>query len=190
MSRICFAIKEGWKNRHRLKQFLKDRSKQIYQLNDITAEKMDAANIAILILDFDGVLAAHDALEPTQEVHEWLTRLALAVGEQRLAVFSNQPKLARMQYFKRHFPSVHFVTQVRKKPYPDGILEVAAYRGLAPHRVALLDDRLLTGMLATCLAYSQGWYYVHPRQNFCRHPFKESVFSLLRTLEKMMVRWA
>lgn len=182
--RWWFAIKEGFAQRKALKQFLVDPLKQIGSLEEITAKSLDDQGIAVLILDFDGVLAAHDELEPAPDVAIWLRKLSLEIGEQRIALFSNKPKPERIRYFKSHFPSIHFVQEVRKKPYPDGILEVANYRGVPMHRVMLVDDRLLTGMLATCLAYSQGKYLRKPMRNLWRRPIKEIFFSFLRVFER------
>lgn len=185
--RYWFAIKEGFRLRQNLKSFLSDPNKSINALSEITPERLDQHAIAILILDFDGVLANHGADKPLPEVEHWLKSLSQTIGEQRIAILTNKPTLARIQYFAKYFPSIHFVQGVRKKPYPDGILEVAQYRGLPPHRVLLVDDRLLTGMLATCLAYSQGWYFRRPFANYWRHPFKEGFFSLLRSLERWLL---
>jgi hypothetical protein len=184
--RWWFAIRNGWQQRKQLRQFLINPQKQIHALSEITLEKLEQANIAILVLDFDGVLAGHDALEPDPDALLWLQKLSANIGEQRIALLTNKPKPERLRFFSQHFPSIHVVQQVRKKPYPDGILEIANYRGVAPHRVVLVDDRLLTGMLATCLAYSQGWYYTPPRTNYWKHPFKEMFFGMLRGLERLV----
>jgi len=178
----------GWQQRKALKRFLTDPLLRIGNLSELTPQRLDAANIAVLILDFDGVLAWHDADVPLPEVNEWLKGLAQTLGEHRLALFTNKPKPGRLAYFKMHFPSLYIVHGVRKKPYPDGVTQVANYKGIPVHRVALLDDRLLTGMLSACLAYSQGFYFVKPYHNYARHPFKEGFFSSLRHIERYMVR--
>lgn len=188
--RWCFTVYEGWKKRKRLKQFLCEPRYQIQSLKDITAQKLDEANIAILILDFDGVLANHGAEKPLPEVELWLKKLALEIGELRIAVLTNQASPARILYFAKHFPLIHVVQGVRKKPYPDGILEIIHYKGVPPHRVVLVDDRLLTGMLATCLSFSHGWYFRHPYSNFLHRPIKECFFSILRVVERWVFRLA
>lgn len=185
ISRWWFALKNGFALRHHLKSFLKDPNKSIQSLTEITAERLDQNEIAILILDFDGVLANHGADKPLPEVENWLRTLSHVIGEQRIAILTNKPLAARLRYFAKNFPGFHVVQGVRKKPYPDGILEVAQYRGVPPHRVLLVDDRLLTGMLATCLAYSQGWYFRRPYSNYVRRPIRESFFTFLRVLERI-----
>lgn len=186
--RWWFAIAQGWAHRKRLKSFLTDPEKRIKALEEITPERLDKANIAILVLDFDGVLAGHDAPQPLPEVTKWLTNLSQNIGEQRIAILTNKPKAVRIAYFAKHFPSIAFIYGVKKKPYPDGLLEIANYKGVPPHRLALVDDRLLTGMLATCVAYTQGWYFCNPYHQYRRHFFKEVFFSVLRGLERLALR--
>lgn len=189
MWRWLFALKEGWKHRRALKSFLNNPARAIPSLHAITPKKLDEAGVAILILDFDGVLAPHGACDLDQETLSWLQGLALVIGEQRLAILTNNPLPKRLAFLKQHFPLIHVVQQVRKKPYPDGILEVVSYRGVERHQVLLVDDRLLTGLLASCLAYSRAWYFYPPKQNYWRHPLKELGFSLLRQGERGLLRW-
>lgn len=189
MSRWWFALVQGFKNRQRLKAFLNNPALQIHRLSDITAQRLDAASIAILVLDFDGVLAGHDAAQPLPEAHAWLKALSQQIGEQRIALLTNKPKLERLRYFAEHFPLIHVVRGARKKPYPDGLDEIIAYRNVPPHRVLLLDDRLLTGMLATCLAHCQGWYFYPPCRRFWHAPIRESFFSFLRFFERSILKF-
>jgi uncharacterized protein len=184
IQRLCFALKNGWVNRTALKVFLTDPQYRIQTLRELTSEKLEQANIAILVIDFDGVLANHGATFPLPEAEQWLRKLSQDIGEQRIAILTNRPLPERLKYFAQFFPSIFVVQGVKKKPYPDGIWQIANYKGVAPHRVALLDDRLLTGMLATCLSYSRGYYFCKPYTNFWRHPLKESFFSVLRAFER------
>lgn len=188
MLRWWYAIKMGWQQRKNLKRFLTDPQIRISALSELTPQKLDDANIAILILDFDGVLAPHDAAKPLPQAEEWLKGLCQTIGEHRLALFTNKPKSERMAYFQKQFPSIYIVHGVRKKPFPEGIIQVADYKGVPVHRVALLDDRLLTGMLSVCLAYARGYYFVKPYHHYLRHPIKEGFFSCLRQIERWLVR--
>ncbi len=185
--RWLFAIKNAYLMRKNLKGFLTP-EKTIHSLEEITLEKLDEANIAILVLDFDGVLAPHDAAQPLPEAERWLTKISQEIGQHRLAILTNKPKPVRLRYFAQKFPSIFVLHGERKKPYPDGLLMIAQYRGVAPHRLALIDDRLLTGMLATCLAYTQGWYFNPPKTNYWRNPVRESFFSVLRVFERALIR--
>lgn len=186
--RWVFAVYEGWRQRKQLREFLVDPAYRVESLNEITGKKLDEANVAVLILDFDGVLANHGADQPLPEVETWLKQLCLEIGEWRIAILTNKPLPKRMAYFAKYFPLIHVVQGVRKKPYPDGIIEIAHYKGVEPHRVLLVDDRILTGMLATCLSFSQGWYFCRPYANFLQRPIKELFFSLLRVVERWVFR--
>lgn len=186
--RWWFAIKKAWEQRAYLKRFMLSSEYQIHALEEVTPQKLEEANIAVLVLDFDGVLAGHDAKQPTHKAEEWLRKLSQNIGEQRIAILTNKPKPERVDYFAKHFPSILLVQGTKKKPYPEGLLKVATYKGVAPHRLMLIDDRLLTGMLATCLAYTHGWYFYPAQTNFWRHPIKESFFAFLRLLERTIVR--
>lgn len=186
--RWLFAIKQAWLERHKLKQFLVDPTMQIHSLEEITLERLDAANIAILVLDVDGVLGPHDAKQILPEAELWLTKLSREIGEHRIAILTNKPKPLRVRYFAEKFPSIFVLQGVRKKPYPDGLLMIAQYRGVPPHRLLLVDDRLLTGMMATCLAYTQGLYFYPPKTNYWRNPVRESFFSFLRVFERALIK--
>ncbi len=186
--RWWFAIKNAISLRKKLKQFLIDPAKQIHDLSEITLDKLDEADVAILVLDFDGVLAPHNAAIPSKEAELWLIKLSQTIGEHRIALFSNKPKPERIAYFAKKFPSIFFLQGAKKKPYPDGLEMIAQYRGVPVHRLLLVDDRLLTGMLATCLAYTQGWYFRPPKTNFWCNPIVESFFSLLRVFERCLIR--
>lgn len=186
--RWWFAIKNAIKLRKQLKTFLSNPALQIHDLSEITLEKLDEAKVAILVLDFDGVLASHNAPLPSKEAQLWLAKLCQNIGEHRIALFSNKPKPERIQYFADKFPSVFFLQGARKKPYPDGLEMIAQYRGVPVHRLLLVDDRLLTGMLATCLAYTQGWYFKPPKTNYWGNPIVEAFFSFLRVFERLLIR--
>jgi uncharacterized protein len=175
-------------HRQELKAFLSSPNNRIAKLSDLTVERLEKANVAILVLDFDGVLAPHGEEKPLPEAEVWLRQLCNNLGEQRIALLTNKPFVSRLRYFAEHFPSIYVVSGVRKKPYPDGLSQVADYKGVEMHRVALLDDRLLTGMLATCLSYCQGYYFYNPYRNVWRRPVKELFFSFLRMVERLLLR--
>ena len=81
----------AWQQRKALKRFLMAPGLQISSLDELTPQRLDAANIAILVLDFDGVLAWHDADAPLPEAERWLVSLSQTIGEHRLALFTNKP---------------------------------------------------------------------------------------------------
>lgn len=188
MKRILYALAKGAKHRRQLGKFLFDKSLQIAQLESLTVEQLEKANVAVLVLDFDGVLAPHDTDVPTPSAQAWLGAMSRGLGEQRIAILTNKAKPARIQFFKTNFPGIQVITGVAKKPYPDGLWEIANYRGIESSRLMLIDDRLLTGMLAASIAPCQARYFIKPTQSYRKHFFKESFFSLLRGTERLIFR--
>ena len=188
IKRILYAIRQGWAYRKSLKRFLSQPQLQLERLEHLTQDVIEAANIAVVALDFDGVLAPHDADEPSMEAQQWLQRLSIWIGEQRIAILTNKAKPERLRYFQQHFPGIQVVTGVAKKPYPDGIWEIANYREIDPSRILLIDDRLLTGMLATCLAPCQARYFIKPISNYRAHCVLELFFNLLRQGERLLIK--
>lgn len=188
MNRIIFAVQNAWKKRHLLKEFLTNPKLQLTSLNDLTVEMIEAAHVAVVVLDFDGVLAPHDANTPTPEAQKWLQKLCISIGEPRIAILTNKAKLERLRYFREHFPGIQVVQGVAKKPYPDGLWEIANFRGIESSRLLLIDDRLLTGMLAATLAPCQARYFSKPLRSFKKHFFKEIFFSLLRSTERFWIQ--
>jgi predicted HAD superfamily phosphohydrolase YqeG len=102
-------------------------------------------------------------------------------------ILSNKPTEERKSWFNNRHPGIRFISGVRKKPYPDGLDEVIRIAGVQPHEVTLLDDRLLTGVLATCLAGTEVVYINAPYVDLAGNPFKESFFILLRTVERVLL---
>ncbi len=141
----------------------------------------------MLALDFDGVLAPHGENRPLPECEAWLARCVAALGAERVFILSNRPDPARAAYFNQEFPGVRFISGVRKKPYPDGLLRVAELSGAETARIVLLDDRLLTGVLATCLAGTGVVYITAPYVSFRTRPVVEGFFDLIRMLERWYV---
>lgn len=188
MCRYWYALQNGWKHKSELKNFVIQPKLKLNTLPELTVGFLESAEVAVLVLDFDGVLAPHDADQPTPEAESWLQKMSLTLGEQRIAILSNKPKPKRLAYFKKHFPNIQFIYGVAKKPYPDGLWDIANSRGIAFNRLLLVDDRLLTGMLASCLAPCQALYFVNPVKSYRAHFFKELFFSMLRSLERVLVK--
>jgi len=184
MSRFIYALKKSWQHRKALKRYLTQSNLSIQSLEELQASDLEKLNVAVLVLDFDGVLAPHDAGEPTESVHNWLRTMSMSLGEQRMAILSNKPKSLRKEYFQKHFPGIQWVESVAKKPYPEGLIEIASSRGIATSRLLIVDDRLLTGILASCLAPCQAKYFSKPISQYRKHPVKEAFFSFLRVIER------
>ena len=145
---------------------------------------------SIIALDYDGVLAPHGVDELSPDIQQWLTQIISDFGADKIFILSNKPKTSRRAYFRTIFPDVRFVTGIKKKPYPDGLLAIKAMANCKESAIVLLDDRLLTGGLATCLAGTKFIFIRKPLvslgHNFCAELF----FVALRFFERAFVRIA
>lgn len=185
--RTIYSIRHTWQNRAQLKKFLTDPTLHLANICSINAEYLHSAGVQVFVLDYDGVLAAHGEPRPRPEVEAWLKHLCQSFPAQQVYILSNKPTKERQEYFKQNFPAMHFVIAKRKKPYPDGLEQIAQVSGIAPANIMLVDDRLCTGILATLLAGVQGRLITRPYINFRHRPFAETGFVLLRFLEQRIV---
>lgn len=166
---------------------LQNKNKIYDQITDLNLHELNNLGIRILVLDFDGVLNSHGETYPRSEVIAWLEAIQSALGAENIFILSNKPFRLRIQFFAERFPGIRFIRGVRKKPYPDGLEAVFKIKALSitqRSHVVLIDDRLLTGMLATCIAGCQGIYIRKPYIQFSKRPIVESFFQLLRWLER------
>lgn len=178
MQRIVFSLIEGWRHRHLLRHsILRIPTCLMFNWDNHTQYK-------VVILDFDGVLAGHGATHLTNQVAAWLER-----GQQRVKIYilSNQPSQTRIDYFKAHFPEIVFFVGPTKKPYPESIELIMQQEKVQPADVALLDDRLLTGILAAVLTGVTGILITKPTVDWHGHFYKEVLFTLLRKLEHLLL---
>lgn len=178
MNRILFSLQQAFKQRVGLKKI-----KTVNTICDVDAAALKAQGISTLVLDYDGVLTAHNGLGLSADIDSWL-RKALEVFGDKVFVLSNQPKPERMDYFKEKFPSVTFVV-AKKKPYPDGMQEIVRQANVLANEVVLVDDRLLTGGLACVLAQCQCLLVTKPYQDFKNHFLYEIAFASLRIVERL-----
>jgi predicted HAD superfamily phosphohydrolase YqeG len=186
VKRALFTIKEGLSRRRQLRRILEGGSCASITL--LSQEMLAAAGCRVLVLDFDGVLAPHGYREPLPEVTAWLDRCIGFAGLHRVYLLSNKPSPAREAFFRNNYPTIVFVRDVRKKPYPDGLLGIARDEAVHPRQVLIVDDRLLTGILAAVLAETESVYISHPYRDFRGSTVAETFFALLRWLERIVVR--
>jgi len=145
------------------------------------------SGIVALALDFDGVLAHHGAPAPLPEAIEWMKRCEVVFGGDRIFILSNKPTEGRRQWFANHFPSLRFISGVRKKPFPDGLNKTGALAGVPLSQILMIDDRLLTGCLAALAAGARPCYIRRPYVSFSHRPLAELFFMLLRQAERCFV---
>ncbi len=153
---------------------------------DIDVNSLKNQDIKIIVLDFDGVLAAHGETFPQSDAEQWLIKCIAIFGKDRVFILSNNPFAERQRYFEEL--GIRFITGFKKKPYPDGLNFIISQLNENKEKIVLIDDRLLTGILATCLAQTQGILITQPYCNFSRHFIKESFFSVLRFAEHFLIK--
>lgn len=159
-----------------------------YQTAQINPQQLKQSGINILVLDFDGVLAPHGDLQPLQTLHQWIQQCIQVFGAENIFILSNKPMPQRITYFKQHFAGIRFIVAVKKKPYPDGLEQIIKLTGRSPSEITLVDDRLLTGILAACITEVRTTYISHPYTSVKQRPMKELFFMSLRGLERGLFR--
>ena len=187
LSRIIFSLTHAWQERLALRRYKTDPSRQCAQVIGLNAAQFKTLGAKVLVLDFDGVLSPHGAITPLPEVTTWLKQLVKQFPQKQIYILSNKPLPQRKAWFEEHFPLIHFVSGIRKKPYPDGLQHIIQASGARPSEVWLIDDRLFTGMLACILSGTRGIWVTQPYKDFGLHALPELFFTCLRTLEKAIV---
>ena len=182
--RFSYTMKQGFQYRQTLALFLKP-THQLHHVTDLTAARLDQMQIKALALDFDGVLAHHGETAPLPVVETWLHELN-QTWKGHIFILSNKPFEERENYLKTHFPSIQFIKDVAKKPYPDGLDKIKTLAQCKSQEVLMIDDRLLTGMLAASISGTQA-LWVNPaicKPGLDRHEF---FFSGLRLLDRILI---
>lgn len=187
MNHVMYGFIAGFRYRHRLSDIMRS-SRSGMSAVAINPEQLKKSGTTVLALDFDGVLAPHGRGEPIPEASTWLATCCSCFGEDYIYILSNKPTAERRDWFTTHFPGIRFISGVRKKPYPDGLLQVIEQSGAEPGQVMLVDDRLLTGVLATCLAGTGVTWINRPYVDFRSNPLQELFFATLRTMDKILIQ--
>jgi len=177
MQRFFFTISQSLKARRQIKDCLIRSS--VCEL-DLSALQQQA--ITTLVLDFDGVLNSHGENYVHSELCPWLIN---CIKLFKVYILSNKPTAERQEYFARTFPQINFITSAKKKPYIDGILQISKLSGSIGQHIMIVDDRLLTGVLAGCLANIKVCFIQAPLVNFNKRPIKELFFLFLRFIERI-----
>ncbi|MBP6104216.1 MAG: hypothetical protein KBD23_03085 [Gammaproteobacteria bacterium] len=187
IARLYYAGQHAWRYRKALANYAQNSVLQAKTVLDVDLDLLKQQGIQGLILDFDGVLAAHAAPRPLAMMEDWLRKALSVFKPHQLFILSNQPTKARQAYFQTYFPGISFVCPQRKKPFIDGIQVVLDTLGVAPQQVLLMDDRLLTGILAALIAGIQGCYVTAPWIDWKKRPFLEAWYYLLRRVERWLL---
>lgn len=189
LTRIGYAWQQALKHQDALKTFNAP-SFQLQRLIEFPVEGLLDPSLGCLVLDFDGVMASHGKIEPHPEVMAWLERIRVAQLSHKVVILSNKPLPARIEFMKAHFPLIEFVLASAKKPYPDGLIQIMKERQLPADALVLVDDRLLTGMLASLGAGTRGLWVQYPYQDFKFAPIREAFFAILRGAETLWNRYS
>lgn len=153
---------------------------------DVEPRKLRGMGLSALVLDFDGVLSPHGNDRALPEAEGWIDSCLAAFGRGNVHVLSNNPTERRARYFADRFPGVSFLSGIRKKPHPDGVLEAARISGVDPGRVAVVDDRILTGVLSAVIAGAAAVYITDPYVDHAARPAAEAFFSAVRAVERAL----
>jgi predicted HAD superfamily phosphohydrolase YqeG len=182
--RILFSLRMMRRYRHALANIVQNSpsNRQLCQIPPITFKEQ---GVAVIVLDFDGVLAAHGEPYPAPELRPWLRDCIALFGPEQVFVLSNKPLSIRIEDFNRHYPGVRYIAEVKKKPYPDGLQKIMAITGQPAQALMLVDDRLLTGGLAACIANVPMTYITRPYVRLSKRPVQELFFMILRFLERL-----
>jgi len=185
-SHILAGFSLGIRHRRRLRRILNEAPAGTCILT-LDPAVLKSSGVVALALDFDGVLAHHGAPVPLPEAVEWIKRCEAVFGGERIFILSNKPTEGRKAWFSDHFPSLRFISGVRKKPFPDGLHKTGALAGVPLSQILMVDDRLLTGCLAALVAGARPCYIRQPYVSFSHRPQAELFFMLLRRAERCFV---
>ncbi len=187
ISRLTYALKQTWLQRRALLRYTSDPSVQIETVLALDVVELKSTGIQSLILDFDGVLASHGEDTLQLSVQEWLTACVMTFGAHNVYVLSNRPTEERQKYFSTYFKEVTFFISTQKKPYPDGLFEILLITKKTAESTLLVDDRLLTGILAAAIAQVPALYVTKPQVCIKNRPVQELFFMGLRQVDRWII---
>lgn len=181
--RWFYALQQMWKHQKEL-----GKVHQMPHITDLTVGWLRQYQIQQLVLDFDGVLSPHGAPTMRPVVQAWLQDLLHSWSEGKIYILSNKPFEARLLWVRQHYPQVIFLRSPRPKPYPDALVALQGQTQIAADHILIVDDRLLTGVLAGLLAQTQIIWITQPWQDYQAHPIVERFFAFLRFGEQLWLR--
>ena len=179
IERALFSIKEGIQHRKELQSL-----PYAENITSIDWQDLYDSGIRVIVLDFDGVLAADKQQALHEDVSEVLSAVQTLFGD-HVYIFSNQPTPQRQAYFAQHFPKIQFLI-AKQKPYPDGLLSVILREQVSPDKIILIDDRVLTGGLASVLAGTRCILIKKPYICFQNNILRELMFTGIRAVERLL----
>ena len=187
LKRSLYTLQKMFSYRKGLRDFYKNPSNSFAEVVDIDISALKNSGLRSIALDFDGVLAFHGAKEPLAKVNTWLQQLVATFGAENIYILSNKPTLERLNFFSKNYPGISFISGVRKKPYPDGLQKILKQADSMPEQLTLIDDRLLTGVLAALIANVRPIYISKAYTNYRNDFFAELFFVSLRKAERWLL---
>ena len=182
--KLKYMLSKAFYYRHQLAAILKSSTYTADSILLLSPSALKEQGIAVLSLDFDGVLSFQDEVMPLDTVTVWLQKACQVFSAKNVYILTNNPMPAREQFFSEHFPEITFIKMTQKKPHPEGLESIITQSGVAPDKVVLVDDRLTSGILAACMAGTKAIYIKKPYVNYRKKTLKELFFSVIRLLER------
>lgn len=186
--RYFFTAIKFWQYRRKLKQYLIDPKKVSAHITDLKQDYLTLHHIKVLVLDFDGVLNSYGENTVLEEVFVWLKNIIHTKPNIKICILSNRANKIREEYFLKRFPEITFITNIRKKPYTDGLEKLLAGNlTLEKQEILIVDDRLATGILAAEIFGCNAILITKPYINYKKKPLIESFFTILRIIERAIL---
>lgn len=111
-------------------------------LTDLQPQWLKSQNIQLLMLDFDNTIVPYTTCVPTEQMSQWLQRMAQS--DILVCIVSNSHN-DRVPKFCREY-GLECITHA-KKPFSKGIRACLAKYGVAPAQAALVGDQIFTDTL-------------------------------------------
>ena len=188
LEQMIFAIFEAKDHRAELKKVLKDPALSVNSIADLNPQALHDQGVRVVIFDFDGVLAPHDHLTLTETDLAQLRVFCDIFEQTNIFIWSNNPIPARMRWLQEQFPHIVWL-EGEQKPSPDCLQQLIQTKNYEPKTVLMIDDRLLTGVLAGILAGTQVRLIKKAKVRLKGNLKAESGFILLRWVERMVFRF-
>lgn len=188
LEQAVFTLSEASERRPELKKVLKEQGYSIKTIADLDPQVLYDQGIRVVVFDFDGVLAPQDDLHVLEPELKKLADFCQVFSQQNVIMWSNNPIPARMLALQAQFPDVEWLDD-KPKPHPDAILQLIQVKACDPKVVMVIDDRLLTGILAGILAGTQVRLVTNPKIRKRGNFIVEVGFILLRKIEQFVFKF-
>ena len=188
IKRILYTTSKMIQQWSELKNYRNNSKLQIKNVLELNPIEIKEQGIKCLALDMDGVLTAYGEEKLSPSIATWLDHCLQIFGYGKVFILSNKSTLGRIEYFSKKFKGLGVMVPERKKPYPDGIQQILQLTKIKAQELLVIDDRLLTGILAAILVNVPARYVTKPMINLHSQTMTELFFIGLRTFEKALFR--